>query len=84
MDIGFFTLMGRCLLHLLFYHGLQSIKIDYLYAPNTICRHRILYPLWLGPPFPNDARILKPKVGLGLNQIEIDLRKVFLEKYNFL
>ena len=44
----------------------------------------ILYPLWLKPLFPNDVRILKPKVGLGLNQIEIDLRKVFLEKYNFL
>ena len=22
------------------------------------CRHRILYPLQLGPPFPNDARTL--------------------------
>ena len=38
-------------------------------------RHRILYPLQLEPPFPNDVGILKPKVGLGPNQIEIDLRK---------
>ena len=34
-----------------------------------ICKHRILYPLRPGPPFPNDAKILKPKVGLGPNQI---------------
>ena len=45
-------------------------------------RQPILYPLWLGPLFPNDVGILKPKVGLELDQIEIDLRKVFLEKYN--
>ena len=32
-----------------------------------ICRHRILYPLRLRPPFLNDAEILRPKVGLGLN-----------------
>ena len=38
-------------------------------------RHRILYPLQLEPPFPTDVGILKPKVGLGPNQIEIDLRK---------
>ena len=30
-------------------------------------RHRILYPLRLEPSFPNDAEILKPKVGLGPN-----------------
>ena len=35
------------------------------------------------PPLPNDVGILKPKVGLRLDQIEIDLRKVFSEKYNF-
>ena len=33
----------------------------------THCRHRILYPLQLEPSFPNDAEILKPKVGLGPN-----------------
>ena len=33
------------------------------------CRYRILYPLWLGPPFPNDDEILRPKVGLGPNQM---------------
>ena len=45
-------------------------------------RHYILYPLRFGPLFPNDVGILKPKVGLGLDQIEIDLRKVFLGKSN--
>ena len=45
-------------------------------------KHR-LYLLQLGPPFPNDVEILKPKIGLGPDQIEIDLRKVFSEKYNF-
>ena len=42
-----------------------------------IYRHRILYPLRLGLLFPNDGKILRPKVSLGLNQIEIDLRKDF-------
>ena len=49
-----------------------------------ICRHRTLYPLWLWPPFPNDVKILKPKVGLGPNQIKSDLRKVFLENITLL
>ena len=44
--------------------------------------HHILYLLPLRPPFPNDVRILTPKVRWGLNQIEIDLRKVFRKKYN--
>ena len=43
------------------------------------CRHCILYPLRLESLFPNDVEILKPKVGLGPNQIEIELRKEFLE-----
>jgi len=34
-----------------------------------ICRHHILYPLRLGPLFPNNAEILKPKVGLKPNQM---------------
>ena len=34
-----------------------------------ICKHCILYPLRLEPPFPNDVEILKPKVGLRPNQI---------------
>ena len=49
---------------------------------ETWCRHRILYPLQLGPPFPNNVEILQVKVGIGLSQIEIDLRKMFQEKYN--
>ena len=34
-----------------------------------ICRHRILYHLRLGPSFLNDTEILRPKVGLGPNQM---------------
>ena len=34
-----------------------------------IYRHRICYPLQLKPSFPNDGKILKPKVGLGPDQI---------------
>ena len=34
-----------------------------------ICRHHILYPLQLGPLFPNDARTLRPKASLEPNQI---------------
>ena len=34
---------------------------------KDICRHRILYPLRLEPPFLNDARALKFKAGLELN-----------------
>ena len=48
------------------------------------CRHHILYPLWLEPPFPNDSKILKSKVGLGLDQIKIYLRKVFMENITLL
>ena len=35
----------------------------------VFCRHRILYPLRLGPSFPNDAQIPRSKVGLGPNQM---------------
>ena len=48
------------------------------------CRHCILYPLRLGLPFSNDVGIPKSKVGLGPNQIEIDLRKEFLENKTLL
>ena len=34
-----------------------------------IYRHRILYPLRLGPPFPHDAQTLRPKVSIKPNQI---------------
>ena len=43
------------------------------------CRHHILYPILLRPPFPNDSSTLKPKVGLGPNQMKIDLKKEFVE-----
>ena len=45
-----------------------------LQAPNVWhklgkqSRHLILYRLWLRLSFPNDGKILKPKVGLGPNQ----------------
>ena len=48
----------------------------------TMCRHHILYPLWLGAPFPNDCKILKPKVGFGLDQIMNWLEEGFYKKYN--
>ena len=38
-----------------------------------IGKHIILYLLWLKPLLPNDIEILKSKVGLGPNQIEIKL-----------
>ena len=31
------------------------------------CRHCILYPLQLRPPFPNDAQTLRPKASLEPN-----------------
>ena len=55
------------------------IAHKYIFHERTKCRHCILYHLRLGPPFPNDVEILKPKVGKWPNQIEIDLKKVFLE-----
>ena len=50
---------------------------------RDICRCYILYPLRLEPPFPNDAKILRPKVGLGPNQMLIDLRNVKMENITF-
>ena len=48
------------------------------------CRHCILYPLRLEPLFSNNVGIPKPKIGLGPNQIKIDLRKLFLENKTLL
>ena len=48
-----------------------------------IYKYRILYPLQLGPPFPNNVRILKPKIGLGPKNMKIDLRKVFMENITY-
>ena len=48
-----------------------------------ICKHHILYLLRLRPRLPNDIRILKPKVGLGLDQMKIDLKKVFIESITY-
>ena len=48
-----------------------------------IYKHHILYPLQLGPPFPNNVRILKPKIGLGPKNMKIDLRKVFMKNITY-
>ena len=48
-----------------------------------ICRHHILYPLQLGPPFSNNRSTIKPKIGLGPNLMKIDLRKVCVENITF-
>ena len=45
-------------------------------------KHHILYPLWLGPLFSKDGEILKPKVGLGHDQIINWLKEGFNGKYN--
>ena len=47
------------------------------------CRHCILYPLQLRPPFSNYVRTLTPKVGLEYNQMKIDLRKMFMENITY-
>ena len=63
--------------------NLKCITLSFLL--NTIigtCRHHILYPLWPSPLFPNNAEILKPKVGLGPDQILNWLEEVFYGKYN--
>ena len=67
-----------CFASSLFHSGLDSSKFL-----NIYCRLRILYPLQLGPPFPNDGSILKPKISLGLNQMKIDLKKVFMESITY-
>ena len=66
----------------------DKIDFDGLFIVLTngqrVCRHRILYPLRLRSPFPNDGKIPKLKVGLNLDQIEIDLRKVFMKNITLL
>ena len=78
---------GSALVHMGNHPNLKFIQILSLIQRCDLllccrCRDHILYPLRFGPLFPNDVGILKPKVGLGLDQIEIDLRKVFLGKSN--
>ena len=58
----------------------MSIKIG---KKQYTCRHRILSHLRLEPSFPNDVEILRPKVGLELNQILNWLEESFYGKYNF-
>ena len=57
--------------------------VELMNQKRGIYRHHILYPLQLGPLFLNDVRILMPKVGLGLNQIKIGLRKVFMKNITY-
>ena len=50
-----------------------------------IYRHHIFYPIRLRPSFPNDGKILKPKVGLGPDQIINWLKEGFNGKqYSFM
>ena len=48
-----------------------------------ICRDLILYPLQLRPSFPNDVKILRPKVGFGPNRLKIDLRSFNMKNITF-
>ena len=50
-------------------NGLHNESLALSLLEICCCRHRILYSLRLGLSFPNDAEILRPKVGLGPNQI---------------
>ena len=54
---------------------MKESELEMVQAPHFV-------PLSTRAPVPNDVEILKPKVGLGPNQIEIDLRKLFQENYN--
>ena len=36
MNIEFLPLAASCLFHLLFYHRIQSLRVDYFLAPNTL------------------------------------------------
>ena len=77
------------------YSGLVGLtRSGHCYTPEELekgrkeiskgtCIQRILYILWLRPPFLNDFRILKSKVGLGPDQKEIDLRKVFMKNITY-
>ena len=72
-------------------NGMVNEILNYLFVIITyllvglwlMCRHNILYPLQLGPPFFYDGSTLKPKVGLGPNQMKIDLMKVFVENLTY-
>ena len=48
---------------------LLILLVKFTNQKRGICRRYILYPLRLGLPFPKDADILRPKVGLGPNQM---------------
>ena len=56
-----------------------SFSFDFIRGAHKskrgICRHLIVYPLQLGPLFPNDGSSLRPKVGFWPNLMKIDLRK---------
>ena len=36
MNVSFFPFASSCLLHLLFYHRVQSFRVNYILAPNTL------------------------------------------------
>ena len=46
----------------------SSCSSRVLHLRRFVCRHRILYLLWLRSPFPNNARTLRPKASIKPNQ----------------
>ena len=62
---------------------LLILLVNLMNQKRGIYRHLILYPLRLGPPFPNDAEILRLKVGLGIIRLQIDLRGVTMKNIIF-
>ena len=73
----------NCFVSYFFYFFIFYFWAEFTNQKRGIYRHCILYPLWLRPLFPNDGSTLKPKVGLGPNQMKIDLRKVFVENITY-
>ena len=57
----------------MFWGYFGKFRVHWIWSGNLYgvweYRYCILYPLRLRPPFPNDVEILRPKVGLGPNQI---------------
>ena len=58
-------------------------SVKYTNQKKGICRHRILYPLRLMLPFPNDAQSLRPKLVYNPIKYQIDLGSVKMENITF-
>ena len=57
--------------HSKFEKSFNATFIALIPGKNDACRHRILYPLRLGPLFSNDAQTLGPKANLEPNHIKL-------------